>query len=77
MNCIEYQIIESNIKILDVKFNKLHLKENILLLSKPWKIFKNRYRNWEEELNSLLDEERIIYDDLFNEYNKIEKLLSK
>ena len=77
MNCVEYQIIESNIKFLGVKFKKLYLKESMLLLSKPCKIFRNRYKNWEEKLNNILVEERNIYNDLFGEYIKIEKLLSK
>ena len=77
MHCLEYEIIESNIQILNVKLKKIHIRGDKLLLSKPNKLFKNKYRLWINELNSLFEEERIIYELLLIEYKKIEKILSK
>ena len=74
---LEYEIIESNIKILNVELNKVRIKGERLLLSRPMKLFKSKYKLWEEELNSLFKEEYEIQDKLLLEYQKIEKLLSK
>ena len=74
---LEYEIIESNIKILNVELYKVRIKGERLLLSRPMKLFKSKYKLWEEELNSLFKEEYEIQDKLLLEYQKIEKLLSK
>lgn len=77
MKGLNYQIIECNIRILNVRIEKIRIMGEKLLLSKPPIFFPNKRKEWEAQLEELFEMEMKVQDELLKEYQELEKLLDK
>lgn len=77
MKGLNYQIIECNIRILEVQIQKLRIKGEHLLLTKPPFFCKERLKEWNKKIDDIFNEEVKIQDELINEYLELEKILEK
>ena len=77
MKGLNYQIIDCNIRILNVRIEKIRIMGEKLLLSKPPIFFPNKRKEWEAQLKELIQMEMKVQDELLKEYQELEKLLDK
>ena len=77
MNGLEYEIIICDIKLLNIKLEKLHIEGAKLLLEKPPIFFPNKRKRWHQKLDKFFNEELELHSKILEEYHKIENLLKK
>lgn len=70
-------LIECNIRILNVKFERLHIMGEKLLLSKPPFFFIKKRKEWNKQLDDLYEQEMELQSELIKEYQNLEKSLEK
>ena len=59
----------------ETNYNYNMTKLNNHINNKPLKIFKKKYKKWENEKNKLQEKVNTAYNDLLDSYKEIEKTL--
>lgn len=77
MSGLNYELIECNIRILNVKIAKVHITGEKLLLSKPSIFMPNKRKKWYDELEEIFAEEFKLHSELLEQYKELEKLMEK
>ena len=70
-----HDITYNNIKIIDLKLKKIFFYKERLLLKKPNKLNYPKYKEWQNKLNNLKDEEENLLKELEKNYQELEKYL--
>lgn len=77
MKGLDYEILICDIKILNIKLQKLHIQGSKLLLEKPPFFLVNRKKNWEKKLNEMFEQEIDIHNKLIDKYKQMEQFAKK
>lgn len=77
MKGLDYEILICDIKILNIKLQKLHIQGSKLLLEKPPFFLVNRKKNWQKKLNEMFEQEIDIHNKLIDKYKQMEQFAKK
>ena len=77
MKGLDYEILICDIKILNIKIEKLHIQGSKLLLEKPPFFLVNKKRNWQKKLNEMFEQEMDIQTKLIDKYQQMEHFAEK